>query len=83
MENEIIIKFVNEQDIRFIITKEKEVYTLRFQKDQTNWSAKVGNIKSENTEELISTLLDKVFQDQQTNVLLNKLQIPKDLPIVG
>ncbi|MBM4762993.1 hypothetical protein [Bacillus sp. B15-48] len=84
MENEVIVKYVNESDIRFIVTKEKKVYTLKFLKEQADsWVAMVGNIKSDDTEELISSLLEKIFQDQQTNSILNKLQIPKDLPIVG
>ncbi|SEN80878.1 hypothetical protein SAMN05192533_12157 [Mesobacillus persicus] len=82
MDNEIILKVVNELDIRIVIPNGKRVYTIRFHKENNDfWVAMIGNIKNDNNEELISYLLEKVYQDETTNSILNELQVPKNLRI--
>lgn len=84
MGSEITIKYLNENDIRFIIPKNHRVYTLKLHKEkQSQWVAMVGNIKSDDAEELIISLIEYVFRDKRAVSLLNKLRIPRDLPIVS
>lgn len=81
MANQITVKFIDENDVRFIILKEDRFYTLKFQRNQREgWIVTIGNLESNDH---IPYLLEILFQNEQTLILFNELQIPMTLPVLN